>query len=166
MNNFVMVDNDILALNLSGQAFKLYIILKSYCFSGKTCCFPSQETLSKRLNKSVRTVQRALKELSSAGLIKIKRRGSTSNVYELTLKSQPKDIKGENIHDKLNSIISLYGSKNNKNYNHKSKYRTNNYQSRKDYFNNFQQRKYDFDKLEKMLLGEAPVPEDLREILL
>lgn len=165
MNNFVIVENDILALNLSGQAFKLYIILKSYCFSGKTSCFPSQETLSKRLNKSVRTVQRALKELSSAGLIKIKRRGSTSNVYELTMKSQSKDIKGENIHDKLNSIISLYGSKNNKNYNHKSKYRTNNYQSRKDYFNNFQQRKYDFDKLEKMLLGEAPVPDDLREIL-
>ncbi|WP_242862631.1 helix-turn-helix domain-containing protein [Clostridium colicanis] len=44
MRDFKMIQNEVLDLNLSGQAFKLYCILKSYCFDDKTSYFPSQKT--------------------------------------------------------------------------------------------------------------------------
>ncbi|MCY6354921.1 helix-turn-helix domain-containing protein [Clostridium sp. ZS2-4] len=83
MTNFTMIENELFNYNISGQAFRLYCLLKSYCFNGKTLCYPSQKTLAERLNKSMRTIQKNLSELVKAGLINIKRRGSISNLYEL-----------------------------------------------------------------------------------
>ena len=87
MVNFTMIENDIMDKHISDGAFRLYSILKSYCFGNKTTCFPSQETLGKRMRKSVRTIQRYLNELIDASLIKKTRRGSISNEYELIRKS-------------------------------------------------------------------------------
>ena len=172
MRDFTMVQNEILNLELSGQAFKLYCILKSYCFNDKTICFPSQKTLAYRLNKSVRTVQRALKELVKFGLVKIKRRGSISNIYELNMNHhKAKDnSKRANIHEKLNSLIEKHydkpSYKNSFNINKRNFKNTyNNCKNKKDSFNDYEQRKYDFNKLEAMLLGYPSAPENLSEAL-
>jgi DNA-binding transcriptional regulator YhcF (GntR family) len=173
MRDFTMVQNEILNLELSGQAFKLYCILKSYCFDNKTSCFPSQKTLAYRLNKSVRTVQRALKELVKFGLVIVKRRGSISNIYELNIKhhkAKDNSKRKVNIHEKLNSLIEKHYNKSNyrnsinsnKN-NFKNTY--NNWESKKDSFNDYEQRNYDFNKLEAMLLGYPSAPENLSEAL-
>lgn len=189
MTNFTMIQNEILNLELSGQAFKLYCILKSYCFNNKTTCFPSQKTLSEKLNKSVRTVQRSLKELCDCGLITVKRRGSISNVYELSSpKSEADKDNNDNIdssasantnasidstnarkHDNVHSELSyIYKGLENKSNNNLSKYNfkpQNNWNKKEDSFNDFHQRNYDFDKLESLLLGQATVPNNLHEIL-
>lgn len=171
MNNFTMVQNEILSLNLSGQAFKLYCILKSYCFKDKTTCFPSQKLLADRLNRSVRTVQRALKELADCGLIYIKRRGSISNIYELSksIKSSDSLDKNNNIHEKLNSLMDKNTSlkSNSEKYHHSPNTYNNysNWKNKKDSFNDYEQRNYNFSKLEHMLLGYSPLPENLSELL-
>ncbi|QGU93846.1 winged helix-turn-helix transcriptional regulator [Clostridium bovifaecis] len=174
MTNFTIVQNEILKLKLSGQAFKLYCILKSYCFNNKTTCFPSQKTLSERLNKSVRTVQRAIKELVEAGLIKIKRRGSISNVYELRMLSmEPNNTaKKDNIsiHHEVNSLLESYNKNSKKReidfFSLSNTYKkSGNWNKKKDAFNNFEQRNYNFDKLESILLRHYPAPESLSEIL-
>lgn len=58
MTSFTMVDNDILEAEISDGALRLYRVLSSYCFGDKSTCFPSQNTLAARLNKSIRTIQR------------------------------------------------------------------------------------------------------------
>lgn len=181
MNNFTMVDNEILALNLSGQAFKLYFLLKSYCFGNKITCFPSQKTLAERLNKSVRTVQRGLKELTDCGLIKIKRRGSISNVYELAKplnkvlddRKENNDKESNHIHHKINSFINenfKTNSRHKKYYNSQNTYsKQSSWKDKKDHFNDYEQRKYDYEKLERLLLGQASpseyTPEYYTEII-
>lgn len=173
MTNFTMVENEILDLKLSGQTFRLYCLLKSYCFNNKTTCFPSQKTLSERLNKSVRTVQRALKELVTAGLVKVKRRGSISNIYELNItsvKSTNASKESSSVHHELNSFIgnhTTYSKKEDSNCfgHYTSPKRSNNWNNKKDSFNAFEQRNYNFDALESILLRNSPVPENLSEIL-
>lgn len=173
MTNFTMIQNEILNLELSGQAFKLYCILKSYCFNNKTTCFPSQKTLSEKLNKSVRTVQRALKELCDCGLITVKRRGSISNVYELNISSIKSDNaakEGSNVHHELNSLMRSYDTysrkENTSSFNcYNSSKKSNSWNKKRDSFNSFEQRNYNFDALESILLRNSPAPESLSEIL-
>jgi DNA-binding transcriptional regulator YhcF (GntR family) len=79
-----MIPNEIISnKNISHGAFKLYCILNSYCYGNKDTCFPSQKTLAEHMKKCTRTIQRYLKELLDNGIIKIMRRGSTSNLYQL-----------------------------------------------------------------------------------
>ncbi|MCY6370219.1 helix-turn-helix domain-containing protein [Clostridium ganghwense] len=152
MTNFTMIENELFNYDISGQAFKLYCLLKSYCFNGKTTCYPSQKTLADRLNRSVRTIQRSLKELVKTGLIKIKRRGSISNIYELIGISK----NATSIHTSLNKILEKKTSqKSNLTYSNK----------KEDLFNNYAQRNYDFEKLENALLGNSPIPENIYELL-
>lgn len=81
MENFTQVRNEILTMDISAGALRLYMNLLKRCFGDKDTCFPSEETIAKDVKKSVRTVQRYLKELVNEGLIVIKRRGSISNLY-------------------------------------------------------------------------------------
>lgn len=84
MTNFTMIPNEIISnKNISQGSFKLYCILNSYCYGNKDTCFPCQKTLAEQMKKCIRTIQRYLKELMESGIIKIKRRGSTSNLYQL-----------------------------------------------------------------------------------
>ncbi|WP_051931682.1 MULTISPECIES: helix-turn-helix domain-containing protein [Clostridiaceae] len=88
--SFISIDSEILNTNIDGQALKLYCLLESYCYGDKKDCFPSQNTLATRMNKSIRTIQRYLKTLKNLGLVIIKRRGSTSNLYILPKKLNKK----------------------------------------------------------------------------
>ncbi len=153
MTNFTMIENEIFNYSISGQAFKLYCLLKSYCFYDKTLCYPSQKTLAGKLNKSVRTIQRNLSELVKVGLIKIKRRGSVSNIYELIGISNSSSSIDTSIKKTLEK--SKPKDSNWKNYSNK----------KQDLFNNYEQRNYDFEKLENALLGNSPVPQNIYELL-
>lgn len=135
--SYTKIDNVVLNYNISDGAFKLHFLLQSMCYGDKLQCFPSQSYLANILRKSVRTIQRYLNELIAAGIIKKQRRGSTSNLYTITLKVDP-------IEHQKNSL-----SKKNKNI--KSK----NIKTKKEsIWNNIPSRNYNFDSLEKMLLGE------------
>lgn len=91
MNSFTMIPNGVISdKNISHGAFRLYCILNSYCYGSKDSCFPSQNTLAQRMNKCIRTIQRYLRELMENGIIKIVRRGSVSNLYQLLTKAAAK----------------------------------------------------------------------------
>lgn len=144
MVNFTMIENDIMDKHISDGAFRLYSILKSYCFGDKATCFPSQETLGKRMRKSVRTIQRYLNELINASLIKKTRRGSISNEYEIVRKSME------------NRVIKLKEAcMDNSNENKVVKTSRTSYprKSSKNTFCDFPQRKYDFSKIEAAMFG-------------
>lgn len=84
--NFTIVSNDIITSNISNGAYRLYTLLQSYCYGDKCNCYPSQKTLANNLSRSIRTIQRYIKELKDNGYIDIKHRGSISNVYNLLRK--------------------------------------------------------------------------------
>lgn len=133
--NFTPLSNDIINMKMSDGAFRLYCLLESYCFGEKRECYPSQKTLAEKLRKSVRTIQRYITELVELGLIKVRRRGSTSNLYEvlgkISLKAAQVCAKtAKSIDEKCTSFKKKSNST----------------------FNNFQQRNYDMDKLEALLL--------------
>lgn len=137
MTSFTMVGNDIFEANVSDGALRLYMVLSSYCFGDKSTCFPSQNTLAARLNKSVRTIQRYIGELISCRLITKRRRGSISNEYEIVAKT---------IKENAAKIKNFFkGKSNNQNYAKSS--------DKPQTFSAYSQRNYDFQKLENMLLG-------------
>lgn len=114
MTNFTMIPNEIISnKNISQGAFKLYCILNSYCYGNKDTCFPSQKTLAEQMKKCIRTIQRYLKELIENGIIKIKRRGSTSNLYQLFRNAAAKAKQcAENITEKFSNKKQKQKSKN------------------------------------------------------
>lgn len=142
MMNFTMIGNDIMCTNISNGAFRLYVILKSYCYGKKTTCFPSQITLGERMRKSVKTIQRYLNELIAAKLVKKQRRGSISNQYEILRKSMEntvselKEKSGDSPAQKERPNIS-YPQKKSKNS-----------------FGDYPQRSYNFENLEAILSGK------------
>lgn len=137
MTNYTLIDNSIITSNVSNGAFRLYIVLSSYCFGNKSTCFPSQNTLAEKLNKSVRTIQRYLKELILKGLIAKRRRGSISSIYTLLAKKVQQV--GQKVVNKVKKAYRAYTSN-----------------KKQDTFSNYTQRRYssqDFTNMEKALLG-------------
>lgn len=130
---FTLIDNDTMLNNISDGAFRLYCVLQSYCYGEKDICFPSQKTLGEKLRRSVRTVQRYIKELVEAKLIEVIRRGSNNNYYKMLRKAAQKSIQ--------NTISTIKTAAKR----HKS--------SSKGTFNNYKQRNYNVNKLEKLLLN-------------
>ncbi|WP_125153610.1 helix-turn-helix domain-containing protein [Clostridium rectalis] len=122
---FILIEEEILEKNLSDGAFKLYVILMSYCYGYKDSCYPSEKTLAKRLKRSLRSVTRYIKELREKGAITVIKREGGGNEYKIIGKIQ------------LRNYNMLKKSINNK----------------ADRFIDYQQRSYDYDKLEKYLLG-------------
>ncbi|WP_102401376.1 helix-turn-helix domain-containing protein [Haloimpatiens massiliensis] len=161
--NFISIDSEILNTNIDGQALKLYCLLESYCYGDKNDCFPSQNTLATRMNKSIRTIQRYLKTLKDLGLVIIKRRGSTSNLYILPKKLNKKvQQTAQKIQEKCSGFSAALKTKKNANSN-KTNTGHSNYKNHKNYkrnyksntFNDYTQRTYDFSKLEQALLGNT-----------
>lgn len=117
-------------------------------------CYPRQDTLAELIGRSVRTVQRCLKNLVLYGYIQIKRRGSISNLYYVLAKV------GKQIVDRLKRAVQkdipkqdyTVNRENAKNSDKKSS-RTKNYYKKTSTFNDYTQRNYNFDKLEQALLG-------------
>ncbi|MCR3761906.1 helix-turn-helix domain-containing protein [Clostridium felsineum] len=131
--NFTIIKNKDITSNLSNGAFRLYVLLESYCYGNtKNTCYPSQITLGKQLSKSVRTIQRYLKELENKGYVAKRRRGSTSSVYTIL-----KKVIQHKIEKSINSAKNAYKK----------------YKKKIDNFSNYEQREYDYKDLEKKLLA-------------
>lgn len=159
---YTNIDNNIMNYNISGGAFKLYFLLQSMCYDKKVQCFPSQDYLAKKLNKSVRTIQRYLEELIKENLIEKKRRGSISNIYTMVLKMVSQ--KSKTMVDSVKEIKKRCEKKNQDNihelnrntkesYSYKNKKYTSNSYNKKESNWDLEGRNYDFKNLENMLLG-------------
>lgn len=163
MTNYTIIQNETITSYLSDKAFRLYSLLQSMCYNDKISCYPSQSYLACALRCSVRTIQRALKELRDNKLITIARRGSTSNLYTLIQK------KINNTIDRLKRAVQnhvtgsdvkdapIQGNQKQDTVNRenaKNKKPKNYYKKKTEHFNDYTQRKYDYSKLEKGLLGE------------
>ncbi|MCB2299618.1 helix-turn-helix domain-containing protein [Clostridium tagluense] len=120
--------------NLNNTDKTLYIVLQSICWGDKDSCFPSQKTLSQAINRSIRTIQRSLKKLKQLGYILVELRIGTSNIYTMLKKIISQ--KSEKAVKKVNELRQKFGNK-----------------KKQDNWNDYPQRDYDFDKLEKKLLG-------------
>ena len=92
LKGYTILQNSDIELTLSNGAFRCYVLLKQYCYADKDTCYPAQKTLAGILKRSVRTIQRYLKEIKEAGLLKVKRRGSISNMYTLISKKVEKSV--------------------------------------------------------------------------
>jgi hypothetical protein len=62
-------------MKLSPEAFKLFCLLLSYAKPPHGECWPSQKTLSEKMDRSVGTIHRLMDELSTNKLVKIKAHG-------------------------------------------------------------------------------------------
>lgn len=178
--SYTIVENDFIEIeDISDGAFRLYVVLKKMCYGDKDSCFPSQEYLSNKLGKSIRTIQRYIDELIEYGVVIKKRRGSISNIYVLSHKVTVKEGK-ENYSSKGNSrkvVLSSYiynekakiDIKTNKDYcKSKTNDKNKNYkvaslknQKKNHHFDAYEQRKYNTEYLEAMLLGEIAYDENL-----
>jgi DNA-binding transcriptional MocR family regulator len=84
---FAMVPEWVLDLPVSDRAIRLYAVLGRYTNRAGQC-WPSRETLARRLRCSPSSVDRAVKELVDAGALRVRQRGSTSNIW--TVVSTPR----------------------------------------------------------------------------
>ncbi|OBR90688.1 hypothetical protein CLRAG_33360 [Clostridium ragsdalei P11] len=136
MINYTVIDNATITSSISDNSFRIYNFLLSMCYGkDKDYCYPSQKYIAEELHKSVRTIQRGIQELVKAKLIKVRRRGSISNVYTMLKKALLNTI------DKAKSAV----NKIKKNYSSK----------KKSLFNDYPQRNYNVNELESQLLGKS-----------
>jgi Helix-turn-helix domain len=71
------------APGLSDAAFRLYVILLSFCHAGKLSCYPGHSKLAEYWGVSTRTVIRAQNELVGKGWITVEHQSGRSNLYRL-----------------------------------------------------------------------------------
>ncbi|AYD39827.1 helix-turn-helix domain-containing protein [Clostridium fermenticellae] len=136
MTNYTVIDNPTITSSISDNSFRIYNFLLSLCYGNKDCCYPSQQYIAGKLHKSVRTVQRGLNELVKAKFIKVRRRGSISNIYTMLKKEVSTKVEG--VVNKVKKTIE----------------KVKNYPVKKpSLFNNYPQRQYNFNELENQLLG-------------
>ncbi|MCY6958306.1 helix-turn-helix domain-containing protein [Clostridium brassicae] len=161
MTNYTIIDNNLITnLKISDGAYRCYNLLLSMAHGDKTTCFPSIKYLACALGRCERTINRYIKELVSLKLIIKRRRGSISNLYILVQKKinnavdhLKQTVKGnkDNI-KKADTQNCSHGGKNKSNY--KNNYKNSYTNMQRTDFNNYQQRNYNYNNLEKMLLGE------------
>ena len=131
MINYTLINNaDITNLKISDGAYRCHNLLLSMCYGEKNFCFPSIKYIAIALGRSCRTINRYIKELCKAGLISRRRRGSLSNIYYMLQKKVQQTA--AKVVDKVKNV-------------YKGK--------KKNVFCDYEQRTYDFDELEKKLLG-------------
>jgi len=152
MNNETIIQNELIAnIRISDGAYRLYIMLQSMCYGQKCECYPSEHYLATSLGRSVRTVQRYLKELVQHNLIVKRRRGSTSNKYTVLAKISQKAR--EKINKAVNKAKQSYNSfKNGSNAPKPKESAWSNYAGQRD---------YNFSNLEGILLGNTEYNPDI-----
>ena len=141
MKGYTVIQNKLITAPISNGAYRLGSYMLSICFGDKLECFPSQKTLAEALNRSVRTIQRYLKELYNNNIISKRRRGHLTNVYTVLVK-------------KVKEVVNRVKEKVNKN----KPIIQNKYQkaTKELKFNSFTQREYteeQYKYIEKKLLG-------------
>jgi predicted transcriptional regulator len=123
----------------------VYAIICSACYADKDFTTVGQATLSKAVNRSVRSVQRAVKKLKELGYILIKRRGSITNVMVVIAK-QTKQVKER----ATKAVKKAYNA-----------FKTQNKGT--GAWNTENNRRYNFNKLEEALRGQGNF--DFEELL-
>ena len=77
--------------SVSGEAFRLYVAVASFCYGKKTTCFPTWSQIEKRMGKKLSPAsgQAHAKKLEAAGLLQRGQFGAGGNPrWTLTLKAQ------------------------------------------------------------------------------
>lgn len=119
----------------------VYGILCTACYADKCETIVGQLTIAKAINKSLRTVSRAIKVLKEFKYIIVKRRGSITNIT--TIVSKKARQLANKVVTPVKKVKERIDTKKDNSYN----------KSKKNSFNNFKQRNYNFQELEKQLLG-------------
>jgi Helix-turn-helix domain len=98
---------------ISDGAFKLYVILNSYCWTGSEC-WVSRELIASRMRRSVRQISRLLQELEREHLIEIKPPTPTrlTNTYRLMLWIAPQSEQLKTFKKSEKQSINRYGGLN------------------------------------------------------
>ena len=112
----------------------VFCSFSTFCFNGSNKCFPSQRKIAEMLNICVRTVQRSLKRLVTEGYITVERKLGSVNIYTLL-----KPIIYKSVGQVKSTISKVKNTYNNS--------------KKKNKFKSYEQREYDFEDLEKKLLG-------------
>lgn len=142
-------------LKLSDGAYRCYNLLLSHAYGRKVTCFPSQIRLAVMLGRTVRTIQRYIKELIKLGLIVVKRagrKGCSNNLYTLVQKQvKLAMIQAMNAQKKAENEANIE-NKPTKVQTKKTAY--NSYKRKTNNFNSYEQRNYNFANVEAMMFGE------------
>lgn len=141
MTNYTIIQNKLITTNISNGSYRLATLLLSMCYAEKDACYPSQKYLAKKLNRSVRTIQRYLKELYENNIIAKRRRGHLTNVYTVLVKKAKEVV--NRVKEKVNKNKSIIQNKYQKS-------------TKELKFNDFTQREYteeQYKYIEKKLLG-------------
>lgn len=83
-HDFTIIQNSLLASDISCNAKMVYIVLASFAWE-KSKCFPGMASVAKRASLSVSTVQRAIVELESKKWISVTTGRATGKSNEYTL---------------------------------------------------------------------------------
>lgn len=152
---------------LSRDAKAIYAYISSFA-GNKMTAFPGWKTICTELGfKSKDTYYKYMNELKNRGFIKVtqkKEKGKfNSNIYRLVLRLEeiqgleplPNKSESVNLGNGNNGNRKNQESNKNKSLNNNKKINKNtlNKGEKKNIFNDFEQRNYDFDELEKKLLG-------------
>jgi DNA-binding transcriptional MocR family regulator len=138
-----IIDNSLIVnIRLSDGAYRCYLFLNSMCYGIKSECYPSERYLAIALGRSVRTVQRYIKELIKNNLIVKRRRGSISNLYTILAKKTQQA--GERVTKAAKKAYSTFKTQNKGT-------------SKSGAWNTDNNRVYDWNKLESALLGHSNV---------
>ena len=130
---FTNINNSVITMDIPSTYKVVYMAISSLCYDDKDECFPSNSTIAYLVNKSIRTVQRAVKFLKENNLLKVTSRIGTTNVFTILKKVilSKKDKKRFYKSEKDNTTLKF-----------------NDYEQR----SNIQDEKY-LNKLESKLLG-------------
>jgi predicted transcriptional regulator len=141
VNEVISIINNKLPKGIRGAAIAVYFALEGHANS--SCeVNTSQQTLANETGYSREYVNYIIGQLHSIGLIQRIRRGLKQvNQYILTVK--------KNIVEILSELKELYIQMQKE----KREQQQKNYNNKPSTFNNFKQRNYDFEDLEKKLLG-------------
>lgn len=112
----------------------VFMALSTFCYNGKDTCFPSYKTLGAMLGLSTRTIGRSIKKLKEVGYVKVQRNLGYVNIYTLF-----KPVIESGVTKVKETITKAKNTYNNS--------------KKKNKFKNYNQREYDFEDLERKLLG-------------
>ncbi|AGX43647.1 putative transcriptional regulator [Clostridium saccharobutylicum] len=156
-NNYFKIPNDVFSLNLKPNQFVVLAYLLRHT-NNNSKAFPSYQTIADNCNITRVTVINVVKQLIEQELIIKEIRkippsednkvSNETNVYSITEKVF-KNCKEESLLNDSNGVIPLKGQTHIKDF---SNSKINSSRSKLK-FNNFEPREYDYDDLERKLLG-------------
>lgn len=153
---FTKLSNELITDNkIDAYQFRIYTYLISLYNEEKQCSFPCMETIASKLGIGLTTVKKGIKRLSELGYITIEKKKNINrgnfNIYK-----NLKHLIGKVVKAKAKTNSNTFSSKrcnNNNNANNNNNNKIKYVNVEKIGFNNFTPREYDYEELEKRLLG-------------